>query len=115
MVKLTSLMSPLDSIASVSYYWPQRSCGQGNVLTGVCLSTGGRVSASVHAGMPYLLDGEPPQWRTPLSPDGEPHRWRTPLDGEPPGMENPPGSRLQYTVDGQPVRILLECILVIDI
>ena len=34
------------------YYRPQRSCGQGNVFTGVCLSTGGRVSASVHAGMP---------------------------------------------------------------
>ena len=23
------------------FYWPQRSCGQGNVFTGVCLSTGG--------------------------------------------------------------------------
>ena len=29
-------------------YRPQRSCGQGNVFTGVCLSKGGRV----HAGMP---------------------------------------------------------------
>ena len=35
------------------FYRPQRSCGQGNVFTGVCLSTGGRVSASVHAGIPY--------------------------------------------------------------
>ena len=45
------------------YYRPQRSCGQGNVFTGVCLSTGGRVSASVHAVMPYppsLGPGRPP-------------------------------------------------------
>ena len=40
------------SICVLSNYWLQRSCGQGNVFTGVCLSTGGRVSASVHAGMP---------------------------------------------------------------
>ena len=44
-------------------YRPQRSCGQGNVFTGVCLSTGGgRVSASVHAGMPYPPGpGRPPR------------------------------------------------------
>ena len=131
----------LHAIFCVDFYRPQRSCGQGNVFTGVCLSTGG-VSASVHAGMPYPPDGEPP----PLDgepppppgmenppPDGEP-----PLDGEPPppgmenpapdgeppppwdgdqppppGMENPPlVSRLQQTVYERPVRILLECILV---
>ena len=40
---------------------------------------GGRVSASVHAGVPY-----PPGTRQ-IPPDGEP-----PEDGEPPGMENPP-------------------------
>ena len=109
------------------FYRPQRSCGQGNVFTGVCLSTGGRVSASVHAGMP-----DPPRWRPPWMenppPDGEPHPpgWRAPPDGEPPWdgeppphgwrtppMENPPpGSRLQHTVYERPVRILLECILV---
>ena len=96
------------------FYQPQRSCGQGNVFTGVCLSTGGgRVSASVHAGMPY-----PPRWRNPPG-------WRTPPPGpgRPPRMENPPpgtrqtppsGSRLQHTVYERPIRILLECILVFD-
>ena len=69
------------------HYRPQRSCGQGNVFTGVCLSTGGRVSASVHAGMPYPPDGEP----NPPPRNGEP-----PQDGEPP----PLGSRLQHTVYG---------------
>ena len=48
---------------------------------------------------PPQLDGEPPQL------EGEPPR----LDGEPP----PPGSRLRHTVYDRPVRILLECILVI--
>ena len=67
----------------VFYYRPQRSCGQGNVFTGVCLSTGGRVSASVHAGMPYPPRMEsPPGWRTPPRMENPPE-WRTPPDGEP--------------------------------
>ena len=84
------------------YYRPQRSCGQGNVFTGVCLSTGGGGC------LPLCMLG----CHTP--PHGEPPAWRTP-----PGMENPPGwrtpprgSRLQHTVYERPVRILLECILV---
>ena len=44
---------------------------------------GGRVSASVHAGMP-----DPPGWRTP--PDGDPPGMETPL---PPGWRTPPPSR----------------------
>ena len=63
--------------------------GQGNILTGVCLSTGGG-SASVHAGIyPPCL----PQCMLGYTPP-------------------PPGSRLQHTVNERPVRILLECILV---
>ena len=61
--------------------------GQGNIFTGVCQEfcpQGGRVSASVHAGI-----HPPPRSRQP-----------------------PPGSRLQHTVYERPVRILLECILV---
>ena len=83
---------------------------------------GGRVSASVHAGMPYPprwrtppRDGEPPRWRTPPMenpPNGEPPGWRTPRMENPPDGEPPPGSRLQHTVYERPVRILLECILV---
>ena len=65
----------------------------------VILFTGG-ASASVHAGIP------PPQSRPP-----GPH---TP-HGPPPGTRPPPGSRLQHTVYERPVRILLECILVIII
>ena len=53
---------------------------------------GGRVSASVHAGMPSPHQGDPPGTR------------KTPS----------PGSRLQHTVYERPVRILLECILVLD-
>ena len=53
----------------------------------------------------------PPRWRTPPPPDGEPHPpgWRTP----PPDGEPPPGSGLRHTVYDRPVRILLECILVL--
>ena len=79
-----------------SCYRPQRSCGQGNVFTGVCLSTGGGVCLSACWDAIPPLDGEPPLMENP------------PLDGEP-----PPGSRLQHTVYERPVRILLECILVI--
>ena len=128
-------------------YRPQRSCGQGNVFTGVCLSTGGGEGVCLSASWDAIppprmeespLDGEPPPpgtrqtppdggtppgWRTPpgtrqTPPDGEPPRdqadpprWRTPRDQADP----PPGSRLQHTVYKRPVRILLECILVISI
>ena len=39
----------------------------------------------------------------------------TPRDQTPPRADTPPGSRLQHTVYERPVRILLECILVIII
>ena len=65
-------------------YRPQRSCGQGNVFTGVCLSTGGgRVSASVHAGIP-----DPPRTRqTPQT------RQPPPGPGSPPLHQAPPRTR----------------------
>ena len=105
-------------------YRPQRSCGQGNVFTGVCLSTGGEgvcLSACWDA-IPPRDQADPPRMENP--PGWRPPGWRTPPDGEPPQdgeppwmenpprMENPPGSRLQHTVYERPVRILLECILV---
>ena len=56
------------------------------------------------AGRTTPWQGEPPpQADTP--PEQTPPRDQTPL---------PPGSRLQHTVNERPVRILLECILVID-
>ena len=58
--------------------------GQGNIFTGVCLSTGGGVCFSAC-------------WDIPPGPDPPNH---------------PPGSKLQHTVNERPVRILLECILV---
>ena len=93
------------------FYRPQRSCGQGNVFTGVCLSTGG-VSTSVHAWMP-----SPPIRQTPPQDQADPRRTRqTPLprnQADPPQTrQTPPGSRLQHTIYVRPVRILLESILV---
>ena len=59
------------------FYRPQRSCGQGNVFTGVCLSTRGGGC------LPQCMLGchTPPGTR------------QTPPDREPPPMENPPGWR----------------------
>ena len=99
----------------------------------------GRVSASVHAGMPdpHPDQGDPPGTRQTLpqtrqTPPGRPPRTRqTPRDqadnpprpgrhpprpgrhpSPGPGRPPSPGSRLQHTVYERPVRILLECILV---
>ena len=94
------------------YYRPQPSC-EGYVFTGVCLSTGGVVSASVHAGIPH----PPPQSRYPPGADTP---WeRTPRGRHPPQSRNPPGadtpgSRHPPEIRSllRTVRILLECILV---
>ena len=84
-----------------SYYRPQRSCGQGNIFTPFC--------HSVHRGvcLSACWDIHPPEQTTPPGT-------RPPPDQTPPGSRHPPppGSRLQHTVYKQPVRILLECILV---
>ena len=111
---------------------PQRSCGQGNVFTGVCDSVHrGGVSASVHVGIP-----DPPQEQTPLQEQTPPGSRHTLHPGADPPSRNPPGAdtpqnrhppglsathrdqvhlprgRLRHTVNERPVRILLECILV---
>ena len=67
------------------------------------------------------LDQAPPREQTP--PQEQTPRPGTPWEKTPPGSRHPPGadspgpgtpleSRLQHTVNEQPVRILLECILV---
>ena len=66
--------------------------GQGNIFTGVCLSTGGVCLSACW--------DIPPREQTP------------PGSRHPPGPDTRPGSRLQHTVNERPVRILLECILV---
>ena len=67
-------------------YWPQRSCGQGNIFTPVCHSVhgGGGSSASVQAGIP-----PPPGADTPLGP-GTPWEQTPPwVDTSPPGPGTP--------------------------
>ena len=67
----------------LSYYQPQRSCGQGNIFTRVChsfCSQGG--SASVHAG---ILP--PPTRQTTTTP---PTRQTTPPDQADPRSRHPP-------------------------
>ena len=118
---LLKLMWTLETILSY-FYRPQQSCGQGNVFTGVCLSTGGRVSASVQC-----WDARPPLDQADSPPDqaDPPDQAGTPLKpGRPPcppdqadtplwTRQTPLGSKLQHTVYERPVRILLECILVL--
>ena len=99
-----------------NFYRPQRSCGQGNVFTGVCLSTGGRVYC-----LSACWDAIPPRTRqTPPGPGRPPFRQgmytippgtrhhpplrtrQTPppyqADTPPGTRQTPLGSRLQHTV-----------------
>ena len=65
----------------VTFYRPQRSCGQGNIFTPVCHSVHrGGGSASMHAGIPTPWDQTPP------SPQS-----RCPPSRHPPGADTPPG------------------------
>ena len=107
------------------FYRPQRSCGQGNVFTGVCLSTGGEgvclsacwdVMTPPGPGRPPRIRHTHPPWTRQTPPD---QAYTPPLDqaDTPPWIRQrapPPGSRLQHTVYERPVHILLECILVFE-
>ena len=93
--------------------------GQGNIFTSVCQEfcpQGGRVSASVHAGIHTPLDQTSPE-QTPPGTRPHPLPWtRSPWTRHPPGPDPPgpdlPASRIQHTVYKWPVCILLECIRV---
>ena len=79
----------------------------------VCPQEGGRVSASVHAGMRPPRSRPPWTRQTPpdqADPFGTRQTRRT--KQTPPDQADPPGSTLQHMVYEQLVRILLECILV---
>ena len=108
------------------YYWLQRSCGQGNVFTGVCHSFCSRGER----GLPQCMLGyHPPAGRHPPRTRQTPRPGRPPQDqADTPGTrqtppqtrqtppdqaDTPPRSRLQHTVYERPVCILLECILVL--
>ena len=67
---------------------------------------------------PHPQQGEPPgPGRHPPGRENPPGPRRTPPDqaDPPPDQADPPGRRLQHTVNERPVRILLECILVVSI
>ena len=71
------------------YYWPQRSCGQGNIFTPVCHSVnGGGVSASVHTGMPH----HPLQSRHAFPEQTHPPEQTPPRNRHPPRSRHPPGT-----------------------
>ena len=85
--------------------------GQGNIFTGVCLSTGGKGC------LPQCMLGYTPQSRHPPPPPEQTPLEQTPQEQTPqsrhPPDQTPPGSsRLQHTVKEQLVCIILECILV---
>ena len=135
----------------VTSYRPQGSWAK-VIFSQVCVKNsvhrGGRVSASVHAGIHHQppSGADPPKTRHPLGADPPGSRpleqtpreqTHTPGTSHPPGTRpptrHPPGadppeqtppsrsrhhhpcrSRLQHTVNERPVRILLECILVLN-
>ena len=98
-------------------YRPQRSWAKVIFSQACVCPQGGRVSASVHAGItphpPTHPQSRPHPEQTP------PPRSRHPPEQTPPNPQSrhpqeqtPPGIRLQHTVYEGPVHILLECILV---
>ena len=107
-VRLTFITGRNEVVAKVMFY----RC------VSVHRGGGGRVSASVHAGMPdppdqtdppRIRQTPPPTRQTPRISQTPPRTRQTP----PPDQADPPqGSRLQHTVYERPVRIILECILV---
>ena len=125
--------------AKSNFYRPQRSCGQGNIFAPVCHSVhrgGGGIPQGTEAEPPwsrhppeqtppsgsrlwhmvYEWPQAPPQTRDTTPPSRHPPQSRHPQTRHPPGpgTPRPPGSRLRHTVNERPVRILLECILVMQ-
>ena len=104
------------------HYRPQRSWAKVIFLhLFVILFTGGG-SASMHAGIPPPQIRHPPfrhhppgPGRPPPRPDRPPGTGQTPWTRQNPPIRYPPGSRLQHTVYEWLVRILLECILVLQV
>ena len=76
------------------YYRPQRSCGQGNVVTGVCVCPQGGegvcLSACWDARPPWTRQTPPDQADTPPGPGRHPHTPRT-RQTPPDQADTPPG------------------------
>ena len=86
------------------------------LLVFVILSTGGGRCLPEYMLGYHPREQTPPQSRHP--PEQTPRRADTPplcTWSSPPGSRHPPESRLQHTVNDRPIRILLECILVLKI
>ena len=81
----------------------------------VILYTGGlRRTPPAGRTPPGRENPSPPNQGEPPHPPIPGTRQTPPRDqADPPGRENPPRRRLQHTVNERPVRILLECILVL--
>ena len=103
------------------FYRPQRSWAK-VIFSQACVENsvhrGGRVSASVHAGIhPPGADTSPRSRpaREQTCPGADTPQSRQPplWEQTPPEQTPPPRTRLQHTVNERPVRILLECILVL--
>ena len=98
-----------------TFYRPQRSCGQGYVFTRVCDSVykGSLPQCMLGYHPPCKGDppcqGEPPCQEDPPAKENPPCQGEPPCQGDTPPKETPPP---RHTVNEQPVRILLECILV---
>ena len=80
------LRSLLVISRGLTCYRPQRSCGQGNIITPVCHSVHRGVSASVHAGIPHPSRADTPPEQTPLprahTPGSRPPRADTPREAD---------------------------------
>ena len=78
---------------NLNFYRPQRSCGQGNVFTGVCLSTGGEgvcLSACWDATPPDQADPPPGPGRSPQTRQTPPDQADPPRTRQtPPGKQTP--------------------------
>ena len=122
---VVTVLSLVKLFVMINCYRPQRSWAK-VIFSQACVknSVHGGGSASVHAGIQPPGADPPgsrhPQEQTPQSrhpPEQTPPQSRHHPPGadtpNPPGADTPPRSRLQHTVNERPVRILLECILVV--
>ena len=93
---------PPGSAVTLTFYRPQRSCGQGNIFTPVCHSVhrGGLPQCMLGCHPPTKetpLPRRPPGRRHPPLPRRNPHQGETPCQGDPPEGDplrsrHPPGS-----------------------
>ena len=98
-IKILPILSICEKL-DWCYYRPQRSCGQGNVFTGVCLSTGGEDVC-----LSACWDAIPP--RDQADPPGTRHTPRqdqahTPGPGTPPRTGRPPRDQAHPPGPGRP-------------